>query len=29
VGFELEKEYFEISQRRLEIIENQKVTSLF
>lgn len=29
IGFELEKEYFEISRKRLEIIELQKATSLF
>ena len=29
IGFELEKEYYEISQRRLEIIENQKASFLF
>lgn len=29
IGFELEKEYYQISQRRLEIIENQKPGSLF
>lgn len=29
VGFELEKEYFDISSKRLEIAERQKATSLF